>query len=350
MVRSKSFIAVPPGATIKDQLADRGMSQKEFAARMNMSTKHISKLVNGEVQLTPEVSIRLETVLGISAKFWNNLEALYREDLARVEAENSMDEDIEIARQFPYSEMAAYGWIPKTREAKEKVLYLRKYFEIVQLSLLGNEQITKIACRRLAVTNKSDLALMAWSQEAKIKARDINVQPINVKGLTKSLKEFRGMTTMKTNVFCPKLKRVLADNGIALVFLPHLKGSFLQGATFTDSNKIVVGLTARGRDADKFWFSFFHEMAHIILGHINNTDGTTEQDENDADTWAGDVLIPRDSYKEFLAKGDFSDYSICEFAGSQGIAPGIVVGRLQNDEIIGHNMYNELKEHYVIAG
>ena len=326
------------------------MSQKEFAARMNMSTKHISKLVNGEVQLTPDVSIRLETVLGISAKFWNNLEALYREDLARVEAENSMDEDIEIARQFPYSEMAAYGWIPKTREAKEKVLYLRKYFEIVQLSLLGNEQITKIACRRLAITNKSDLALMAWSQEAKIMARDIKVEPINVKGLTKSLKEFRSMTNMKANVFCPKLKRVLADNGIALVFLPHLKGSFLQGATFMDGNKIVVGLTARGRDADKFWFSFFHEMAHIILGHINNTDGTTEQDEHDADTWAGDILIPKDSYEEFLAKGDFSDYSICEFAGSQGIAPGIVVGRLQNDEIIGHNMYNVLKEHYVIAG
>ena len=62
MVRSRSYIATPPGATIKEQLNDRGMSQKEFAARMDMSEKHISKIINGEVQLTPETAVRLEMV------------------------------------------------------------------------------------------------------------------------------------------------------------------------------------------------------------------------------------------------------------------------------------------------
>ena len=62
MVRSRSYIATPPGATIKEQLNDREMSQKEFAARMDMSEKHISKLINGEVKLTPEVAVRLEMV------------------------------------------------------------------------------------------------------------------------------------------------------------------------------------------------------------------------------------------------------------------------------------------------
>lgn len=71
MVKSRSFIATPPGATIKEQLIDRGLSQKEFALRMGMSEKHISKLINGDVQLTPEVAVRLEMVLGVPAKFWN---------------------------------------------------------------------------------------------------------------------------------------------------------------------------------------------------------------------------------------------------------------------------------------
>ena len=75
MVRSRSIIATPPGASIKEQLVDRGMNQKEFSERMGMSEKHISKLINGEVQLTPDVAERLELVLGVSAKFWNNLEA-----------------------------------------------------------------------------------------------------------------------------------------------------------------------------------------------------------------------------------------------------------------------------------
>ena len=70
MVKSRSFIATPPGATIKEQLLYRGLSQKEFSLRMGMSEKHISRLINGEVQLTPDVAVRLEMVLGIPAKFY----------------------------------------------------------------------------------------------------------------------------------------------------------------------------------------------------------------------------------------------------------------------------------------
>lgn len=36
------------------------MSQKELATRMDMSEKHISKLINGEVPLTQDVAMRLD--------------------------------------------------------------------------------------------------------------------------------------------------------------------------------------------------------------------------------------------------------------------------------------------------
>jgi HTH-type transcriptional regulator/antitoxin HigA len=349
MVRSRSFIATPPGATIKEQLNDRGMSQKEFAARMDMSEKHISKLINGDVQLTPEVAVRLEVVLGVPAKFWNNLEAIYREKLIKVEAENTMDADEALAKQLPYSEMAKYGWVPATRNSKEKVIYLRKYFEVVELSLLENTQITKIACRRLAVTEKSDFALLAWVQEAKLKARNIETSPINIKSLINMIPEIRKMTVLEPREFCPKLSKMLSDCGIVLIFLPHLKGSFLQGASFMDGNKIVVGLTARGKDADKFWFSLFHEIAHIVLGHIGQADGTTEQDEKAADSWARDTLISEEAFLEFEQRRNYSASNVYEYAKKLGIAPGILVGRLQNEGCIKHSMLNDLKEHYEIA-
>ena len=349
MVRSRSFIATPPGATIKEQLNDREMSQKEFAARMDMSEKHISKLINGEVQLTPEVAVRLEVVLGVPAKFWNNLEAIYREKLIKVKAENAMEADEALAKQLPYNEMAKFGWVPEARESKEKVINLRRYFEVVELSLLENTQITRIACRRLAVTEKGDFALMAWAQKAKLEARNIQTAPINIKGLINAIPKIREMTVMKPKDFCPKIKSVLADCGIALIFLPHLKGSFLQGASFMDGGKIVVGLTARGKDADKFWFSLFHELAHIILGHIGQVNGTTVDDELGADAWARDTLIPMEVFDDFRNKSNYSATSICKFAKQQGIAPGIVVGRLQNEGCIKHSMLNDLKERYEIA-
>ena len=344
MVRSRSFIATPPGATIKEQLNDRGMNQKEFAARMDMSEKHISKLINGDVQLTPETAIRLEMVLGIPAKFWNNLEAIYREKIIRAKAENSMDSDIEIAREFPYSEMAKLGWVSNARDVKEKVVNLRKYFEVVELSLLGNEQITRITCRRLAISEKSDLALVAWAQEAKIKARDIDTAPINIRGLISVIPEIRKMTVLNSNDIYPMLKKYLAECGIALVLLPHLKGSFLQGASFMDGNKIVVGMTSRGKDADRFWFSLFHELAHIVLGHVGQSNGTSDDDERAADKWACDTMICHEDFEDFRKTGNYSKESVLQFAKSQEIAPGLVVGRLQQEGLIKYNTLNNLKE------
>lgn len=109
MKESLYTIAVPPGETIREQLTDRGMNQKEFAARMDMSEKHISRLLNGEVQLTVECAVRLEMVLGISAQFWLNLEAIYREDLEKVKQENEMTADIQTAKKFAYTEMSRLG-------------------------------------------------------------------------------------------------------------------------------------------------------------------------------------------------------------------------------------------------
>ncbi|MCI7144966.1 MAG: helix-turn-helix domain-containing protein [Clostridiales bacterium] len=292
MTRSRSYIATPPGATIKEQLIDRGMSQKEFAARMDMSEKHISKLINGDVQLTTDCAVRLEFVLGVPAGFWSNLETIYREKLIKVKAENSMERDEIIAKQFPYREMAKYGWVPEAKNTKEKVINLRKYFGVVELSLLSNNQITRIACHRLAITEKSDLALMAWAQRAKVVARETCIESINVKKLIGKLDDIRGIAVMSPDEFMPEMQAILAECGIALVILPHLKGSFLHGATFIDGNKIVLVLTEPEEEPDQLRFSLFHELGHIILGHIENPNGTTEQDEADANAWARKQLIP----------------------------------------------------------
>ena len=242
-----------------------------------------------------------------------------------------------------------FVWIPDVGESNEKVVNLRKFFGVVELSLLGNEQITRIACRRLAVTEKSDLALMAWAQEAKIKARNIQTASINIKGLTSVLTDIRKMTVLKPKEFCPMIKKYLADCGIALVFLPHLEGSFLQGASFMDGNKIVLGLTARGKDADKFWFSLFHELAHIVLGHVGQPNGTSEDDEKDADRWSGDILIDSKDFEDFRRNRDYSESCVLKFAKAQGIAPGIVVGRMQLEGMIKYSMLNNLKEKYEIV-
>jgi HTH-type transcriptional regulator / antitoxin HigA len=346
MTKSRTFIATPPGYTIKEQLEYKNMSQKEFAYRMDMSEKHISKLINGEVILTTDMAMRLELVLGVSASFWNNLEFIYREKLAKVELENSMDSDLELVSKFPYSKMAKFNWVPKTNSKMEKVINLRKYFEVIKLQLLFEGKLQNVYYRRLAVSENKDYALLAWAQKAKLESRNKEVSPINIKGIIDSIPFYRSLTKEEPEVFCKQLEDNLSSNGVSIVFLPHIGGSFLHGATFYDGKKIVLGLTVRGKYADIFWFSFFHEIAHIVLGHINMP--YEDRMEKEADLYAENALIPYEIYNKIITNNDFSIKTINYFSNEIGVDSGIIVGRLQKDGYLKHNQMNEYKKKYSI--
>jgi len=260
-----------------------------------------------------------------------------------------MDADIKLAKKFPYKEMSKNGWIPETSQATEKVFHLRKYFEIVQLGLLQGPLIPGIACRRLADNEKADYALYAWAQKAKLEARHVDTKPIDINKLSNIILHIRKMTRKNPGTFCGELVNMLADCGIAIIFLPHIGGSFLHGATFYDRDKIVMGLTVRGKDADRFWFSLFHEIAHIIYGHIGQSDGTSDADEFAADEFAKETLIPNKEFDSFIARRDFSKPSLVQFANAVGVDAGIVVGRLQKEGYIEYSWYNDLKTKYMIT-
>ena len=78
-------------------------------------------------------------------------------------------------------------------------------------------------------------------------------------------------------------------------------------------------------------------------------EGTSEEDEKMADKWSMNMLIKAEDFETFKKKKDYSERSVVRFAEDQGIAPGIVVGRMQNEHMINHNMLNSLKEKYEIA-
>ena len=235
---------------------------------------------------------------------------------------------------------------------KNGSLHLRQFFEVARLELLQNPDshlIPGIAYRKLSEGEGADYALYAWAQRAKLEARKIPTHSIHVGKLKDQLGEIRKMTAVDPAVFCPRLRELFANCGVALVFLPHIGGSFLHGATFYDGNKIVLGMTVRGKDADRFWFSLFHEIAHVIYGHMNQPHGTSREDEAQADQFAEDALIPNHAWNAFLQSGDFSQSAIVKFARAQEIDPGIVVGRLQKEGCIGYNRYNDMKKKYEIV-
>lgn len=289
MKRSRNVIAIPPGETIKEQLVERGMRQKEFAVRMGMSEKHTSKLINGEVQLTVEMARKLEMVLGVPTQFWCNLESLYREDLIKVKEENAMEEDVEIVQNMPYKEMANRGWVLDVTKKTEQVVHLRKYFELAQLKYLETTLAPRIACRTVNTKDKSECALIAWAQKAKLEARHIETKTINIEKLKNKITAIKQMLSLEWDDFREKLVEELSGCGVAVVFVPRISGDAVKGATFLDGNKIVLGLVLCD-DREELHYILFHELAHILYGHLEREEGLSEEDELCADEFAKKMI------------------------------------------------------------
>lgn len=76
-----------PGETIKEMLDERGMTQKVLAARIGRPLKTINEIVKGKTQITMYTAVQLERVLGLTAAFWSERQAHYRDYLARAKAD-----------------------------------------------------------------------------------------------------------------------------------------------------------------------------------------------------------------------------------------------------------------------
>ena len=167
-------LAIPPGETLAEMLEDRCMPQNELATRTGVSPKHINEIIQGKAAISHDMALRLETVLGVSASFWNNLETNYRETLARLTHEEQLAKEATLASSYPYNYMAKAGYVAKTKKIAEKARNLLRFFSVSSLetvpALIGDS-----AALRKADNNKASIyALSAWIRQCEIKASEIH--------------------------------------------------------------------------------------------------------------------------------------------------------------------------------
>ena len=134
--------------------------------------------------------------------------------------------------------------------------------------------------------------------------------------------------------------------GVVVVFVPEVPRCRISGAAWwATPNRAVIILSDRYKKDDYFWFTFFHESAHVLLHSKKETfvDDGSDDDllENEANRFAADLLIPPD--KATRLPGLTTEADVSAFAEELGIAPGIVVGRLQHDGVWGWNRGHGLK-------
>lgn len=346
---------VAPGESIFEAIQDRNLSQITFAKYMDYSCKHVHNLISGQASITEDTALRLEKVLNIPARFWMNLENAYREALAKKKEVEVLSENSEWLKKIPLKDMIKFNWVESHVNKGLQIIEVLKFYGVASVEAWHKQELDyKVAFKAYDKCDMDKIAIQTWLRKGEIEANSIYCNPFDRAKLKASLGELRALTLIKNpSDFLPKLKALCADCGIAVVLVQTPKKCPMGGATkWLSSDKALLMLSARGKNEGSLWFSFFHELGHILKhnkkelflegskkGFCNHSDL-----EKEADKFATEILIPEKYVNEMTSLKSRS--AVIKFSNKIGISSGIVVGRMQHEKIISYSYYRNLQISY----
>lgn len=343
-----------PGEVLIEALEERGMSQAELGRRMARPMKTISEIATGKAAITPETAIQLERALGISAATWLGLESRYREARARERDLAELEGHVEWLRRFPVKELVSRGIVSRASSGPQRAAELLSFFRVSNPA--GWDQYWGQLAASYRMSERMDVspyAVAVWLREAEREIGDRNLPEYSPDRLRSMIPKFRSLTRASAIAGAIGLTQELLESaGVGLVLIPGITGAPANGAVRWIRGRPWIVLTLRHRVDDQLWFSLFHEIGHLLEGgrrrevieEIGNED-LARDDEVAANEFAREALLPTRVVDEWLGETTISRDAIQQFAQSQGVAPGIVVGRLQRDGRISMDRFNDLKQH-----
>lgn len=347
---------VTPGETLLDTIESLGISQAELARRTDRPAKTINGIIKGNTSITSDTALQLEKVLGIPAIFWLNLESNYQQDLARKEDNEQLSNHTNELKNFPVNEICKRGYMEEHSDKSQQLSKLLQFFGVASMDALQKIWYPSVSFRKTDAFQVDDGAMMSWIRMVEIEASKIECEPYDKTVFEESLEKIRTLTKEPDpSIFVPKLIDICSEAGVAVVFSPEIKGSRVSGITkWITPKKAIIGLSLRHKSNDQLWFTFFHEAAHILLHEkrsvflegLTNKESVIEK-EHEANEFSANLLIPAEKYSDFVSSYIVnSKKNVIAFANSIGIAPGIVVGRLQKEKKIPYSHLNGLKHFY----
>ncbi len=350
MVKEKNLVGLSrdyiiyPGETLAEVLEDREMTQRELAVRAGVSEKHISTVIHGKKSISAAFARKLEYALGIEASFWMNLQANYDRELLEFEDLNNItEEEIGVLKKLKevIEVWCSFGWIDDKSNPAAMVLDLRRIFGIS--NLLDTTKISYAAAYRAQnkTANVDPYVLFAWQRMCEILTKNINIaDEVDVEKLRSKIPEIKQVMFLNADQIQKKLTTIFAECGIAFRIVPNFTGAPVQGfIKKTEDGVLILCMTLRQKFADIFWFTLFHEIAHILNEDTKHEfidfDSVSGDMEEKANNMASEFLIDPEDYKRFVNTEAYKQLNgIEQFAESQNVRTYIVQGRLMKQEII----------------
>lgn len=327
----------PVGELLGDELEARGWSQADFAAVLGRPTQFVSEIVTGKKEITRESAAQIGAALDQSAEYWLKLQDQY---LLAEQAKNKTTQGKleDVRRRALLNRKAPIQMLQKRKLLTSKSLddLEAEVMELFELTSLEDEPPFAAAAKRGNHGEDISLLQRAWVACVRKAAREL---PAQEKYSAKGLKALCGKLsrTLKDSGDFTDLPHLLAEVGVRLVYVETLPGGKIDGCAMFVDGYPVIGLAGRGKRLDKVLFTLLHEIAHILLAHVDaeriiaeELDGKHNHQsaqETDANRAAADWMFPA-GFPDVPARvhGPWIDRTAAEL----GVAPIVVIGQLQH--------------------
>lgn len=349
--------AAPPGKLIQEYLEALDISARELARRCGRSGKLVAEIVSGKAPVEPGTALQLERVLGLPATVWMNMEAAYQLNAARQAERRDLAVSYDWAKSFPLKELADRSLISREADRASQVQDLLSFFGVGSVKACEEriQDLLAVDYRTSPTYSNSIESLAAWLRIGEREALECDAADYNRDQFLVVLKEIRDLTSLTLDTTLPTIKQKCAEAGVVFVLEQPLSKVRVSGISrWLSPRKALIQQTFRYKSDDHFWFTFFHECAHLLLHSrksifIDMAKGPGSADpkqEAEANVWASEFLIPHKAMKKFLSGFTGDEDEVVRFAAECGVAPGIVIGQLQHRKAIGFNALNHLKVRY----
>lgn len=333
-----------PGEVVKEELEERGWSQRDLAAIMGVQPSIVSGIIKGTKPISLDLARNLSAALGQSVQFWINMDTAYRLNLSP-QPHTATSARSELYKVAPVNEMIKRGWIESTYD----VDVLRSRVEAFYgrpLEQIDSGDLCYAARQGTEYGDNPTPAQRAWLRRARILAKAVHAESFTPSSVDLAIEKLRPLMSHAEEA--RHVPRVLAECGIRFLIIEHLPQTRIDGVClWLDEQRPVIALSARYDRLDYFWFTVMHE-----LGHVHKQDGLTTvlapdvdlvgekaamtnlkpEIEQAADRFASDHMIRESEMDNFIARVRplFSKVKIQGFALRQGVHPAIVIGQLQH--------------------
>lgn len=332
-------IAFHPGYYINEIVDESGLTQEDFAKRLDTTPKNLSLLIRGEQSLSIDMAMKLSRMIGTSVNYWLNLQNAYDALIAEFKSEEELAKERKVFEYFDYKFFRDnYGLPDLPRKKDEQIKEVRRFLNVATLTVLcKRDMAVSFKSSTEGLTESSTIKANAMVQIATNKALKIDAPKFNKKKFEEAVK-YALTLTRNHEEFYPLIRNAFLESGVIFIILPNITGSKTNGATKKVGDNIMLMVNDRRLNADSFWFTLFHEIGHIINGDYGiSFEKETGAQEDAADKFSEDCLIPSEQYKEFIERAQFDLQSIRYFAKKINRDPGIVLGRLQYDGKVDYN-------------